>query len=298
MTSTASDPAHAPRSTFWLVVTIVTIGSVAPLVLYGALFGHIRTVTPHQAKDLLVGSGDSAVLVDVRPADVFEAGHIDGAVNWPLDDVLAIREAEEVPADLHDKTLLMICDVGRASRLATWRLDRLGAEGVLNVRGGNQEWIHSVAKPKDQRFHRWRTGPDSVGHFPQRQSPAWEQAIAVLAYFMIKPSYTILSLLLVILLWRSSSPDLAALRWGLIFFFLGENACAVNYAFFQEQSYLLEYMHSLGMLLGSSLAGVMMELAELRDAFSLGAAISVVGIIVFFGFTRTDALDLHKEDII
>jgi DHA1 family multidrug resistance protein-like MFS transporter len=61
---------------------------------------------------------------------------------------------------------------------------------------------------------------------------------------------------------------------------------------------LMTMAHSLGMLLGSSLAGVMMDIAELRDAFSLGAAISFVGIIVFFGFTRTDALHLHKEDII
>jgi len=61
---------------------------------------------------------------------------------------------------------------------------------------------------------------------------------------------------------------------------------------------LMTMAHSLGMLLGSSLAGLMMDIAEIRDAFSLGAVISFVGIIVFFAFTKTDALHLHKEDII
>jgi len=61
---------------------------------------------------------------------------------------------------------------------------------------------------------------------------------------------------------------------------------------------LMTMAHSLGMLLGSSLAGLMMDIAEIRDAFSLGAAISFVGIIVFFGFTKTVSPHLHKEDII
>jgi len=61
---------------------------------------------------------------------------------------------------------------------------------------------------------------------------------------------------------------------------------------------LMTMAHSLGMLLGSSLAGLMMDIAEIRDAFSLGAVISFVGIIVFFAFTKTDALHLHKGDII
>ncbi len=61
---------------------------------------------------------------------------------------------------------------------------------------------------------------------------------------------------------------------------------------------LMTMAHSLGMLLGSSLAGLMMDFAEIRDAFSLGAAISFVGVLVFLGFTKTDSLHLHKEDII
>jgi predicted MFS family arabinose efflux permease len=40
--------------------------------------------------------------------------------------------------------------------------------------------------------------------------------------------------------------------------------------------------HSLGMLAGSTLAGVMMDLFQLRDAFSFGAAASFLGVLLFF----------------
>lgn len=44
---------------------------------------------------------------------------------------------------------------------------------------------------------------------------------------------------------------------------------------------LLTVAHSLGMLLGSVLAGVMMDLFELRHAFMLGSLTMVAGILVF-----------------
>ena len=43
------------------------------------------TVMPQEAKRLLVARGPAAVLVDVRTPERFSAGHIEGAVNWPLE---------------------------------------------------------------------------------------------------------------------------------------------------------------------------------------------------------------------
>ena len=59
----------------------------------------------------------------------------------------------------------------------------------------------------------------------------------------------LLTLVLVIILWRRRSLELVALRWGLIFFFIGEMACQFNYILFDEQSQLMEYVHSFGMVL-------------------------------------------------
>jgi rhodanese-related sulfurtransferase len=230
------------------VVGMVLAGGIAPLAIYWLLLGGATTVTPSEAKQRLRQSGDAAVLVDVRSADAFAAGHIDGAANWPLEAILAVERAEQAPVEYRARTLLLVCDVGLASRRAVGHLAALGFDGAINVRGGIQEWIRSAAGPTGGDFDRWRTGPDRVGPFPFRQSPPWQQAVAVLSFFFIKPIYTLLSLAVVVVLWRSQTPDLAAVRWGMIAFFLGENACAVNYFFFQETSYLAEYLHSFGML--------------------------------------------------
>lgn len=223
-------------------------GFVVPLAVYSLTLGSVPTVTPDQAKAVLRESGGSAVLVDVRGGEAFAAGHIDRALNWPLDAVLAARTAADVPPALQGKTLLVVCHVGVASSLAARHLLRQGIAEAVNVRGGIQEWVRSVSIAPDAAIDRWRVGPDPVGEFPMRRSPPVEQLLAVFAYFLVKPIYTLLSLLVAIVLWRSTSPDLVALRWGMIWFFLGENACAVNYFAFRETSYLAEYLHCYGML--------------------------------------------------
>jgi MFS family permease len=60
---------------------------------------------------------------------------------------------------------------------------------------------------------------------------------------------------------------------------------------------LMTMAHSLGMLMGSSFAGLMMDLADLRDAFSLGAVISFAGVLLFFVLTRLGGHSLAQEDI-
>jgi MFS family permease len=50
---------------------------------------------------------------------------------------------------------------------------------------------------------------------------------------------------------------------------------------------LMTMAHSLGMLAGSTLAGVMMDVFQLRDAFSFGAAVSFLGVLMFFMLSTT-----------
>jgi MFS transporter, DHA1 family, multidrug resistance protein len=61
---------------------------------------------------------------------------------------------------------------------------------------------------------------------------------------------------------------------------------------------LMTMAHSLGMLMGSSFAGLMMDIADLRDAFSLGAFVSFVGVLIFFVFTHPVSRHLHKKDLV
>ena len=250
-----------------VVAVLVLVGTGLPLVLYWLFFGVVPTVVPDEAKRLLRENADSTVLVDVRTAKAFSAGHIEGAINWPLQEIRRATTAAEAPANFRDKTLLLLCDVSMASRLATWHLRQIGVDKATNVRGGVQEWMRSAPEPEGRGWDRWRT-PKGLGSFPFRDSPLIEQAIAVLSYFFLKPIYMLLSLVIVAVLWKSRSADLVALRWGMIAFFLGESACAVNYFGYKETSYLWEYLHGAGMLV--SFGFIAYAVLEAIDARILG----------------------------
>ena len=260
MTPVLSEGPETPRRWPGLVIGIVCAGAAAPFVLYWLLLGRIATVTPAEAKQLVQQADrESVAIVDVRPFDAFSAGHIEGAVSWPLDAILGLGSAEQLPPQFRGKTLLLVCDVGLAGRRAAGHLAGLGIDRAWNVRGGIQEWIRSAPGPDGGPLDQWRLASGRVVSFPFRQSPLAEQALAVFSFFLMKPIYTLLSLAVVILLWTSRSADLAALRWAMIWFSLGENACAVNYFVFKETSYLMEYLHSFGMLLcfGFAIYGVL-----------------------------------------
>lgn len=257
---------------------------------------------------MLRGPSATAMLVDVRRAEEFSAGYIDGAINWPRAEILDLTDLDSIPSRFRNMTLLLLCNVGIDSCRAARHLSALGKDQTFNVRGGIQEWIRSLAieqtayppgsrltlqdfisnatAPQGSIFDRWRIAPDRVVDFPFRRSPLWEQAAAVLSFFVIKPIYELLSLILIIFLWRSQSSDLTALRWAMIFFFLGENACALNYFVFKETSYISEYLHSYGMLLCfgftayAVLEGVDGRILKLSDLNQRCAAAGLCGICV------------------
>jgi hypothetical protein len=79
-----------------------------------------------------------------------------------------------------------------------------------------------------------------------------DQVMVVFTAFVMKPLYMLISLILAWLLRKSHAPDLIALRWGLLAFFIGEGFCAINYLIYQEESYLAEYLHSFGMVISFS----------------------------------------------
>lgn len=71
------------------------------------------------------------ILIDVRTADEFELGSIEGAVNIPLDE---IREhLEEIPKD---KKIIVFCSVGLRAHVACRILVQKGYREVYNLSGG------------------------------------------------------------------------------------------------------------------------------------------------------------------
>ena len=75
---------------------------------------------------------DNAVLLDVRQADEFNAGHIDGAVLVPHDVI-----AEKVGAVVPDKNtpVYIYCRSGRRSAIAVEAMKKLGYTNLTDLGG-------------------------------------------------------------------------------------------------------------------------------------------------------------------
>ncbi len=84
---------------------------------------------------------------------------------------------------------------------------------------------------------------------PFRASPMVEQSAAIFTFFGLKFLYTLVAATIIAALWRSIEPDLVALRWAMIAFFIGEMCCFFSVMLFGEHSFLLEHLHSVGMVL-------------------------------------------------
>jgi rhodanese-related sulfurtransferase len=75
-----------------------------------------------------------AYLLDVREPDEWQAGHAEGAVHIPMNEIMA--RVGEVPAD---RTVHVVCRVGGRSAQVTRYLLAQGREAV-NVDGGMLAW--------------------------------------------------------------------------------------------------------------------------------------------------------------
>lgn len=89
----------------------------------------------HSTLEGLLASG--CVLVDVREADEWSDGHIDGAVHVPLATVP--DRVDEFPAD---GPVYVVCAAGGRSARAAEFLRTRGIDAI-NVAGGTQGWISS-----------------------------------------------------------------------------------------------------------------------------------------------------------
>jgi rhodanese-related sulfurtransferase len=91
------------------------------------------TISPAEAKALLDGDNPPLVL-DVRQANEFKAGHIHGAKLIPLNELAG--RINELPKD---RTILCVCRSGARSSVAMNQMIKAGID-ALNMRGGMTGW--------------------------------------------------------------------------------------------------------------------------------------------------------------
>lgn len=99
-----------------------------------------RRIDAATAKDMMDKGG--VVIVDVRTPGEFDAGHVEGAINLPLDKIET--DASKVLAD-KDATILLYCRSGSRSRAAGMMMVSMGYTGIYDF-GGVISWPYGLVK--------------------------------------------------------------------------------------------------------------------------------------------------------
>lgn len=118
---------------------IVTVASLVALLGWAA--DKAKHVNAEQAAKL-IQEGRVAVL-DVRTADEFKEGHVDGAANI---DILEPGFADKLAKLDKSKPLLVHCQAGGRSTRALPTLEKLGFQEVYHLDGGMNDWV-KAGKP-------------------------------------------------------------------------------------------------------------------------------------------------------
>ena len=79
---------------------------------------------------------NGAVLIDVREADEYAAGHVPTAISIPLSTV-----QDRVDEFRHDVTVYVICQVGGRSMRACQYLADFDIDNLVNIAGGTSGWL-------------------------------------------------------------------------------------------------------------------------------------------------------------
>lgn len=103
--------------------------------------GVYQTITPEDYKKML-DDGEEHILVDVRTAAEFDAEHLEGAVNIPVETLTG-----EKPASLPDTdaVIVLYCRSGNRSETAANQLLALGYQKVYDL-GGIIDWPYETVR--------------------------------------------------------------------------------------------------------------------------------------------------------
>lgn len=120
--------------------------STALLLIIGLLFAFefrnkltgVESISPQQATQFI--NHHNAVIIDVRPADRFQQGHIIAAINIPY------AEIETHQAKLKNyqaKPIIIVCDTGQTSAKVAALLKKQGFTQSYSLSGGLAAWRNS-----------------------------------------------------------------------------------------------------------------------------------------------------------
>ena len=99
-----------------------------------------QSVTSQEAFDLIQENQGNPgfIILDVRTASEYRAGHIEGALNT---DVRLTSFREELERLSKTDTYLVYCRTGNRSRTALCQMEKLGFSSTYHLSNGITEWV-------------------------------------------------------------------------------------------------------------------------------------------------------------
>ena len=122
------------RSQMIVVFAVTVLAAAGYYVQMGSGGSGYGNVDVGEARDLIADKADLVVL-DVRTVSEYESGHLEGAINIPVE-VLSGRLSELNPND----ELLVYCRTGNRSTTAVGVLGENGFDRVYHMDGGIVAW--------------------------------------------------------------------------------------------------------------------------------------------------------------
>ena len=110
-----------------------------------------REVSVEEAQGC-IASAD--VVIDVREADEYAAGHLAGAINLPRG-LLEFKLSGNPALDPRNLSVVLYCKTSGRAALAANTMQSMGYNNVVSVAGGYDAWVGAgkpVAKPAQPLF--------------------------------------------------------------------------------------------------------------------------------------------------
>ncbi|MEJ2169508.1 MAG: rhodanese-like domain-containing protein [Desulfobacterales bacterium] len=182
------------------------------------------------------------IVIDIRAEAVFQQDHIPGAIHLNLKSIDGYAIKGGIP---RASRIVVICSHGWDSQIAAATLMAHGYRKVYSLSDGMHRWRelgYTLQAGSGTAVDKGILTPPVV------EIPLLTQLAMTAAAFVVKPAYIAMSALVVLLLWRKNSGDLVLIRNAMLVFFIGENACTLNYLLAANKSIRLEFLHGLGMV--------------------------------------------------
>lgn len=106
---------------------------------------NIREISAPELQEMLQTKGNPPLLIDVRQPQEYKAGHIPGALLFPLGQVELVR-----PLLNESRSIVVYCRSGKRSLAAAGILCRLGFPQIFSLKGGIMGWDAELIKGPPQ----------------------------------------------------------------------------------------------------------------------------------------------------